>query len=386
MRRVRNVMITAALSLVLACMCGAGAAYAEETAAGKAEVQNYASDSLSHMAQLELFGKSYQDLYGIPTLDMSRTYLADGIPVYVYDSGSVVPSKTVYWPVMYNDDVVAAVEGSTTSGLNFSSGKASAVDAFIDAEGECAIVKDAQTGDTYLVSDTSVSKLVYDAGIWTVEAAPEMGSLCESVNPVQIKNQTLVTVRVIKGSSSANEDGPGLAYVVNSWVRMDGKAYFVDGNGDIARGWQRISDDWFYFNPSTGLMSTGWIKPGKVWYYLAPDGAMATGWRSINNVWYYFNSSGAMQTGWIKPGKVWYYLAPSGAMQTGWEKVNGYWYYFSGSGAMQTGWEKVGNTWYYLNTASNTPGQGPQGAMVCGGTYKINGVYRTFASSGAWIR
>ncbi|HCW53608.1 MAG TPA: hypothetical protein DG753_07720 [Clostridium sp.] len=181
--------------------------------------------------------------------------------------------------------------------------------------------------------------------------------------------------------------------VKNEWVN-DNSWYYLNEEGNMVTGWNKISDVWYYFNTS-GAMKTGWIQSNGSWYYLNNSGAMATGWIKDNDKWYYMNSSGDMATGWVKDndkwyymnesgimetgwlrspysGK-WYYMNKSGAMTTGWIKDNGKWYYLKDSGEMATGWIKDKNKWYYLNQS---------GEMLANTT--VNGY--VLGASGEWIK
>ena len=42
-------------------------------------------------------------------------------------------------------------------------------------------------------------------------------------------------------------------------------------------------------------------------YYLNKNGKMQTGWQKIGGKWYYMNSAGAMQSGWFQDGQTWNY-------------------------------------------------------------------------------
>ena len=60
----------------------------------------------------------------------------------------------------------------------------------------------------------------------------------------------------------------------------------------MAKGWQKIGRNWFYFNGS-GHMLTGWQKIGVNWFYFKNSGAMAAN-EKIGT--YYVNASGA----WVR--------------------------------------------------------------------------------------
>ena len=199
--------------------------------------------------------------------------------------------------------------------------------------------------------------------------------------------------------------GGATYYVLNGdiqkysgWVTIDGKAYYFNGqnqiatqntngwkqingnwywfeNGNVATGWRCIGGKWYYMEPHTGIMRTGlfadysgqkyycdgsgamvgggWHKIGNDWYWMHNSGAIGAGWLLQGYTWYYLEPvSGVMRTGWFKDGNTWYYSNSSGAMQTGWLHQGGNWYYLSGSGAMHVGWLRQGGNWYYMDPTS----------------------------------
>ena len=171
-----------------------------------------------------------------------------------------------------------------------------------------------------------------------------------------------------------NENG----LLARGWKMVDGKWYFMDYRGIVQTGWKQVSGKWYYLSPSqNGAMVTGLQEVNDKWYYFNASGEMLTGWQQIDSKWYFFDGSGAMLTGWQQLGGVWYYLAPldNGAMVTGWQSIDGTWYYFNGSGAMLTGWQQLGGVWYYMN---------PSGAMVTG-WQSIGGVWYYFNEGGAMM-
>jgi len=160
-------------------------------------------------------------------------------------------------------------------------------------------------------------------------------------------------------------------------------------NGEMLRGWQNISCDWYYFDSSgvalkglrtiknklyyfdeNRIMQTGWKKVGGKWYYFSSNGnaktglqqignklyyfdencVMKTGWKKLDGKWYYFSTGGSAKTGFAKIDGVYYYFNDSCIMQKGWKKIGGSWYYFNSNGAMKTGWLKLNGKWYYLNS------------------------------------
>ena len=134
------------------------------------------------------------------------------------------------------------------------------------------------------------------------------------------------------------------------WIRMDGKWYYCNSEGDYLTSWQKIEGVWYYFDED-GVMQAGWQKVDGKWYFFSPGGAMQTGWQKVGGKWYYLNGDGVMQTGWLSLGSRHYYLTQSGAMTTGWQKIDGQWYLFNSGGGMLTGWQKSGNNWYFMNAS-----------------------------------
>lgn len=152
-------------------------------------------------------------------------------------------------------------------------------------------------------------------------------------------------------TSESGENGYDLIFYYKKsfnigWATKDGsRCYYTTDNGDLATGWKKIDNTWYYFNKD-GIMQTGWLHDNG-WYYLK-DGKAVNGWCKVDGTWYLFNDSCKMLTGWVKDNGTWYYLKGSGAMATGWTEVGGEWYFLADSGAMKTGWLKDGGTWFYL--------------------------------------
>ncbi|ACD22853.1 cell surface protein [Clostridium botulinum] len=113
---------------------------------------------------------------------------------------------------------------------------------------------------------------------------------------------------------------------------MDGKWYLCS-NSFIMTGWQKVDNNWYYFN-EFGVMQKDWVNSNGKWYYLDNNGCMITGWIKSNNNWYYTNSSGEISTGWKEFNKVWCYFNIKGEMQTGWQYIDYRWYYLYPDGSM----------------------------------------------------
>lgn len=123
-------------------------------------------------------------------------------------------------------------------------------------------------------------------------------------------------------------------------TNSDGSRFYEKVDGSLAAGWEKIQNDWYYFDPATGIQITGWKFINDRWYYMDPknDGKMKTGW---------FNESGAL----------WYYLSqnedgPLGSMVTGPQYIEGQNLTFKPNGQLviQQGWYTMnGNDLYFYN-------------------------------------
>ncbi|MBQ2943725.1 MAG: InlB B-repeat-containing protein, partial [Ruminococcus sp.] len=85
-------------------------------------------------------------------------------------------------------------------------------------------------------------------------------------------------------------------YAANCWLddaQNNYVRYYIDANGYSVRGWQKIGDAWYYFDPNSGAMLSGWLFIGDKWYYTDSNGAMQTGWVEEDGHYFYFDSSGA---------------------------------------------------------------------------------------------
>lgn len=156
-----------------------------------------------------------------------------------------------------------------------------------------------------------------------------------------------------------NADGVMLKNVVHN-------GYGYNGSGVRVKGWQKIQNEWHYFDPVTWKESPSVIKDS-YWitiestgetYYFKNNASMLKGWQTIDGKRYYFDSkTGVLQTGdqdgIFVIGKNSYYLGSDGILQTNWiEGVNDKKYYANGNGVILKGWQKIQNEWYYfdLNT------------------------------------
>ena len=172
-------------------------------------------------------------------------------------------------------------------------------------------------------------------------------------------------------------------YVRNRWIKVDGKDYYMNGYGKMAKNtWSgayylgadgvmmtnAFTKDNYYVGNDGAYYRSRWFKhKGKdyyvdgnghvvknAWigsYYLGEDGAMLT--NTFTPDGYYVDADGLWSPSkWIQSGSYWWYRHSDGTYTTNdFENINGQTYYFDASGYMVTGWKQIGSDWYYFNSA-----------------------------------
>lgn len=109
---------------------------------------------------------------------------------------------------------------------------------------------------------------------------------------------------------------------------------YLDENGSYASGWMEIDGKKYYFSKVNYKKLTGWKRvDDKVWYF-GTDGVLRrlSGIRKTSDgLSYYFDpTTGEMTTGWIHYGVNDYYFSPkTGRMLTGWQTIDGEKYYLN---------------------------------------------------------
>ena len=190
------------------------------------------------------------------------------------------------------------------------------------------------------------------------------------------------------GSIVKNEfiiDSNGYTYFLNvngimltGWQKINSRWYYFASSGMMLTGWQQIDGKTYYFNPGNGMMKTGWFKADGSWHYANRGGVVQKGWSYISGKWYYFDSNMAMKTGLLKQGNKTYLLKENGAMGVNeWVRADGKWYYANSKGLMTVGWVKYRNKWYYL---------GSNGVMVTGIQKLSSTKTYLFDDTGAMLR
>ena len=160
----------------------------------------------------------------------------------------------------------------------------------------------------------------------------------------------------------------------------------------ILTGWQKVDDNWYYYDKTGVKQVSKWLKSGTKWYYVDENGVMQTSKWINGNFYvkadgtmaisefvdggkYYVGKDGKWDKGtkWIKSGDKWYYIV-SGKVQTSkWVEIGKKWYHFDKVGVMETS-KWISGTYYVKADGTMAISE-----WVDGGKYYVG-------SDGKWIK
>lgn len=123
---------------------------------------------------------------------------------------------------------------------------------------------------------------------------------------------------------------------------------YVDSNGELAHGLQKIGKDYYYFSKKTGFMKKGFQTIDHKTYYFDKSGKLVKGLHEINGNTYYFEKNGQMIKSKFKAytkdeRPMLSYFDQKGHMVTGTKKINKKKYIFDKKGNLQIDIEKLKN-------------------------------------------
>ena len=200
---------------------------------------------------------------------------------------------------------------------------------------------------------------------------------------------------IVRDPSSADGSDiliPGVTENKNTWVENDGKYYYYNYKGKLAKGWLRIRDKTYYLNTETGERYSGWLKYNGKYYYFDANGKMVTDtWigkrylksngQMAKSCWvgaYYINKKGnrtkkTRSTGiWTQKGKTYFLNSNYQKAKSQWVvSASGRYYYTDENGIVLTN-QWVGN--YYV---------GETGARVTNQKLQIDDKTYYFTSDGS---
>lgn len=136
------------------------------------------------------------------------------------------------------------------------------------------------------------------------------------------------------------------------WVEANDTRYYLDGAGNLFRGWYTEEDRMYYLTPADGSIARGQVNVDGADYYFAVDGVKTSGWVTLNDQRYFYDpaNNGIMKRGWYgdEKGNVYFFDRTDGHMLTGAQVIDGVEFLFTADGNLYTGWAALENgTFFY---------------------------------------
>jgi len=200
----------------------------------------------------------------------------------------------------------------------------------------------------------------------------------------------------------------------NTWVKYNNSWYYVDADGHQCTGWIQVGGQWYFLNSYGVMMSDCWVfktesglkvlggntksdRSKYPSYYLGEDGTMATGWEKIDDQWFWFDKDGVMaKDSWKLDSVGWCRLSKDGSMLTNcwqqdskgtcyigengyilenqWLQLRGSWYYLDAEGYRVSGWRRIGGNWYYFYST----GMMATNTSMSGGWINADGIWNAY--------
>lgn len=185
------------------------------------------------------------------------------------------------------------------------------------------------------------------------------------------------------------------------WISYNDTRYFLDGAGNLVRGWFTDASGTYYLSPADGSIARGQCRIDGADFYFTAEGIKTSGWVVLNDQKYFYEpaNNGIMKREWLsdEKGNFYFFDRNDGHMLTGAQVIDGVeylfnadgirvtgrvaredgsYYYDPATGAKVTGWFAADNQTYYAD---------PQGHIVTG-VYEIDKQLYYFDATGALVR
>lgn len=159
------------------------------------------------------------------------------------------------------------------------------------------------------------------------------------------------------------------------WNEYNGTKYYLDGAGNLVRGWFTDASGNYYLTPADGSIARGQYQVDGADLYFTAEGVQTTGWVTIGEAKYFYDpaNNGIMKREWYSDAQgMRYYFDPGdGHMAAGWFSAADQTYYADGEGHIVTGICEIDGQPYYFDAS---------GALVRGQALELNGTaYQTTA-------
>ena len=140
------------------------------------------------------------------------------------------------------------------------------------------------------------------------------------------------------------------------WVDYNNTRYYLDGAGNLVRGWYTDPAGTYYLSPADGSIARGQCPVDGANYYFTAEGIKTTGWVVLGEQRFYYDplNNGIMKTDWYSDANGNYYFLDrtDGHMLTGAQVIDGAEYLFSAEGIRQSGWVTLETGKYYYDTVT----------------------------------
>ncbi len=146
------------------------------------------------------------------------------------------------------------------------------------------------------------------------------------------------------------------------WVSYNGTRYYLDGAGNLVRGWFTDPAGTYYLSPADGSIARGQCQIDGGDYYFTAEGLKTTGWVTVGERRFYYDPAGdgIMKREWLSDdkGNFYYFDKTDGHMLTGAQVVDNVEYLFTAEGIRQSGWASLENGTFYYDPASGAKVRG----------------------------
>lgn len=185
------------------------------------------------------------------------------------------------------------------------------------------------------------------------------------------------------------------------WVAYNNTRYFLDGAGNLVRGWFTDASGTYYLSPADGSIARGQCQVDGADFYFTAEGVKLSGWVVLNDQKYFYDpaNNGIMKREWLsdEKGNFYFFDRTDGHMLTGVQVIDGAEYMFNADGIRVTGMVAREDGSYYYDPATGAKVTGwfaaadqtyyadPQGHIVTG-VYEIDKQLYYFDAAGALVR
>lgn len=137
------------------------------------------------------------------------------------------------------------------------------------------------------------------------------------------------------------------------WVDYNDTRYYLDGAGNLVRGWFTDDKGTYYLTPEDGQIARGQYTAEGNNYYFTAEGIKTAGWVTVGEQKFYYDplNNGIMKKEWYsdEKGNFYFFDRTDGHMMTGDQVIDGLKFLFSADGVRQSGMiaREDGSSYYY---------------------------------------